>query len=63
MTAATEIIEEGNEKLQEALSTKGKLDRNLVQRAQSKIEIGIDRKRKLEGQLDILMKKKRSSKH
>ena len=61
MTAATEIIEEGNEKLQEALSTKGKLDRNLVQRAQSKIEIGIDRK--LEGQLDILMKKKRSSKH
>lgn len=59
MKAANKIIEDGNSKLQEALS-KGKLDRNLVQRAQSKIEIGIDRKRKLESQLDTLVKKKQS---
>ena len=39
--AANEIIEDGNKKLQEALSCK-KLDRNIVQSAQSKIEIGLE---------------------
>ena len=43
--AADNIIADANVTLQKALSVK-KLDRNEVQNAQSKIEIGIDRKRK-----------------
>ena len=53
--AASEIIEDGNNKLQEELSTKNKqLDCNKIQCAQSKIEIGIQRKRKLESDLEDL---------
>ena len=48
---------DANVTLQKALSAK-KLDRNVVQNAQSKIEIGIDRKRKLEESLAVLKKKK-----
>ena len=55
--AANEIIEDGNKKLQEALLCK-KLDRNIVQSAQSKIEIGLERKRKCENDL-VALKEKR----
>jgi len=57
LKAADEIISDANNSLQKALAGK-KLDRNLVQQAQSKIEIGIDRKRKLEETLASLKKKK-----
>ena len=42
-----EISANANENLQTALSLK-KLERNLVQQAQLEIDIGIDRKRKLD---------------
>ena len=55
LKAANEIIEDSNNKQQEELSTKNKhLDRNKIQCAQSKIEIGIQRKRKLESDLEGL---------
>lgn len=44
---AAKISSDANENLKTALAFK-KLDRNLVQQAQLKIEIGIDRERKLD---------------
>ena len=54
---ADDIIADANVTLQKALPAK-KLDRNVVQNAQSKIEIRIDRKRKLAESLVVLKKKK-----
>ena len=61
LQAANEIIEEGHSKLEEELKSKC-LDRNKLQAANSKIEIGLDRKRKLEGQIDSVQEKKRKLK-
>lgn len=44
---AAKISADANENLKAALALK-KLERNLVQQAQLKIEIGIDRERKLD---------------
>lgn len=44
---AAKISADANENLKTALALK-KLERNLVQQAQLKIEIGIDRERKLD---------------
>lgn len=57
LQAADEIICDANKDLQTAL-TATKLDRNVLCQAQSKIDIGIDRKRKLEESIAILKKKK-----
>ena len=55
LKVANEIIEDSNNKLQEELSTKNKyLDCNKIQCAQYKIEIEIQRKRKLESDLEDL---------
>ena len=55
LKAANEIIEDGNNKLQEESSAKNKhLDCNKIQCAQSQIEIGIQRKKKLESDLGDL---------
>ena len=54
--AGNKIID-GNKKLQEPLSCK-KLDRDTVQSAQSKIEIGLKWKRKCENDL-VALKQKR----
>ena len=53
---AAKISADANENLKTALALK-KLDRNLVQQAQLKIENGIDRERKLDKTL-VLKKKK-----
>ena len=59
MKITNEVVEDGNQKLQEVMSINGKhLDRNLVYRAQSKIEIRISRK-KFENYLDLPMKRQR----
>ena len=55
LKAANEILEEANIKLQKELSNKNKhLDRIKIQCVQLKIEIGIQRKRKLESDLENL---------
>ena len=54
---ADDIIADANVTLQKVLPAK-KLDRNVVQNVQSKIEIRIDRKRKLAESLAVLKKKK-----
>ena len=51
-----DIIDDGKDNLQKALSKKN-VDRELSQQALSKIEIGTERKRKFENDLDILGKK------
>ena len=61
LKTANQIIEGDNNKLQEELSAKNKhLDRNKIQCAQSKIEIGIQRKRKLESDLEDLKFKQKT---
>ena len=59
LAAANEIIEDGNAKFQAALQCK-QLDtvRKDLQSAQSKIDIGIDRKRKAEDRILVLNNKK-----
>ena len=57
ITGANEISADANENLQIALALK-KIDRNLVQQAQLKIEIGIDRERKLD---ETLVSEKKKS--
>ena len=57
ITGANEISADANENLQIALALK-KIDRNLVQQAQLKIEIGIDRERKLD---ETLVSEKKNS--
>ena len=54
-----DIIEDGKGNLQKALSKKN-VDRELIQQALSKIEIGTERNRKFENDLDILGKKLRT---
>ena len=55
LKAANELIKDTNNKQLEESSTKNKhLDRNKIQCAQSKIEIGIQRKGKLESDLEDL---------
>ena len=56
--SADEIIEDANANLQKALSS-SKLNCNMIQQAQSKIEIGIERKRNLEGDIETLKKKQK----
>ena len=58
LKSANEVIEDTNANLQKALSS-SKLNRNMIQQAQSKIEIGIERKRKLEGDIETLKKKQK----
>ena len=50
------IVQNGNIKLQTALQSK-KLNRNVLQSAQSKIEIELDHKRKIKIQVVILKQK------
>ena len=59
LKVADDIIDDAKTKLQEALAHK-KLDRDLVQQALSKIEVGTERKRKFEGDLDALHTKKKT---
>ena len=59
--AANDIIEDGNAKPRAALDVDGskkRIERDVVQAAQSKIDIGLERKRKLENDLKELQKKK-----
>ena len=56
LKVADDIIEDAKGNLQKALSKKN-VDRELTQQALSKIEIGTERKRKFENDLDILGKK------
>lgn len=57
LQAASEILESGNSKLQDALQN-SKLDRKSLQSAQSKINIGIEMKRKAEDRIQQLRNKK-----
>ena len=62
LKTANQITEGDNSKLQEELSAKNKhLDCNKIQCAQSKIEIGIQRKRKLESDLEDLKFKQKNT--
>ena len=56
LKVANEIVEDGNKQLQDALS-KSKLDWNKMQQAQSKIETGLEWKRKIENELHSLQQK------
>ena len=58
LKVANKIVEDGNKQLQDALS-KSKLDRNKIQQAQSKIETGLERKRKIENELHSLQQKRK----
>ena len=57
---ADDIIEDAKGNLQKALSKKD-VDRELTQQPLSKVEIGTERKRKFENDLDILEKKKKNA--
>lgn len=61
LQAANEIIHDGKESLDKALQAKT-LNRNDLQAAHSKMEVGLERKRKLEDQLNVLGEKKRKLK-
>ena len=52
-----EILDDGNKLLQNALS-KSKLDWNKIQQAQSKTEIDLEQKRKIENELHSLQQKR-----
>ena len=59
--AANDIVEDGNANLRAALDVDGskkRIERDVVHAAQSKIDIGLERKRKLENDLKELQKKK-----
>ena len=58
LKVANKIVEDGNKQLQDVLS-KSKLDRNKIQQAQSKIETGLERKRKIENKLHSLQQKRK----
>ena len=54
---ANEIVKDGNKQLQDALS-KSKLDQNKIQQAQTKIETGLEqKKKKIENELHSLQQK------
>ena len=57
LNAANKNIDDGNDKLQSVLQAKH-LDRNSLQSAQSKIEIGLERKRKIETEIEALKAKR-----
>ena len=57
---ADDIIEDAKGNLQKALSKKD-VDRELTQQPLSKVEIGTERKRKFENDLDILEKNKKNA--
>ena len=59
--AANDTVEDGNANLRAALDVDGskkRIERDVVQAAQSKIDIGLERKRKLENDLKELQMKK-----
>ena len=57
LQVASQIIEEGNKRLLDGLNSKT-LDRKILQDAQSRIDTGIERKRKIEEEAASLRRKK-----